>query len=145
MTIALVEYLGKSASALLGAPPFDAWAVERSVEEDLPDPLIHYVFTGRGVELRCDRDERISAIFIESDEWIECDPAVGVRFESTRSVVLDRLGVPAKSGAGLRDPILGDYGAWDRFSKAGYAVHVEYRVNEDRIKRITLIRGDLVP
>lgn len=145
MTVALADYLGQPVSLLLAAAPFNAWSVERSVEDDLPDPLIHYLFVGRGVELRCDQGEKVSAIFIDSDEWIDCDPLVGACFDATRTAVLDELGVPAKSGAGLRDPILGDYGAWDRFSRIGYAIHVEYRVNEDRVKKITLIREDVVP
>jgi hypothetical protein len=42
------------------------------------------------------------------------------------------------------DPILGEYGPWDRFARLGYTIHVEYRADADCIKMITLMRPDVV-
>jgi hypothetical protein len=66
-------------------------------------------------------------------------------FGSTRREVIERLGPPFRSGQPISDPVLGDYGAWDRFIRSGYVLHVEYRRHEDAINRLTLMRADVVP
>ena len=43
-------------------------------------------------------------------------------------LVLLSVGSPFKSGARRSHPIFGERGAWDRFSRPGYVVHVEYRL-----------------
>lgn len=144
MTSDLAAYLGKAVSALLEASPFNTWAVQRSVEDDLPEPIIHHVFPGCGLELRCDHHEMTSVIFVDAETWAE-DAVAGIPFVAGRSEVMAKLGVPSKSGVGLRDPILGEYGAWDRFSRAGHAIHIEYRVDVDRIRKVTWMREDVVP
>jgi len=59
--------------------------------------------------------------------------------------VRERLGTPSKSGPRISDPILGEYGEWDRFTKAEHTIHVQFRPDADRIKQITLMRNDVVP
>jgi len=140
----LACYLGGGASDLLESPPYNTWRVERSVEDDLPERIVQYVFPERGLELRCDKSDRITTIFVTAGEWIE-DEAIKNLFSSARFRVLETLGAPSKSGAGLRDPILGEYGAWDRFAEAGHVVHVEYRLDCDRVKGVTLMLDSAVP
>jgi hypothetical protein len=144
MSTSLASYLGKPVSVLLEDSPFKSWSVKKSVRDDLVERIFHYVFPKHGLELRCDKDEKVSTIFIDSDELIGGD-ALELSLASARSEVLSCLGTPSKSGARLRDPILGDYGAWDRFLKPGYAIHVEYRLDVDRVNKITLMRDDVVP
>ena len=69
MTKTLANYLGCHASAMLEASPFTLWPFEKSFENDLPEPIIHYVLPQHGLELRCDRDDKISAIFLYADEF----------------------------------------------------------------------------
>lgn len=59
--------------------------------------------------------------------------------------MLAKLGVASKRGEEIDNPIFGRSGAWDRFARDGYAVHVEYRVGGGGVARITLMRADLVP
>lgn len=133
------DFLGKHASVLLKTEPFNKWPVERSTEDDLEEPIIQYVFGGHAMALRCDRDDAIRVIFLRADKHNKLDGNLfDVPFFWTREKVLNYFGTASKSGAKVIDPILGDYGAWDRFSLKGYTVHVEYRIDRDEVKRITL-------
>lgn len=145
MTKTIAQYLGNPASTMLESSPFKLWPVEKSFEDDLPEPIIHYVFPQHGLELRCDRHDIVSTIFLYSDEFNGFDESLlDAPFSSNRNKVIEILGVPSKSGGKISDPILGDYGAWDRFARVGHAIHVEYGADADRIKKITLIRADVV-
>lgn len=68
---------------------------------------------------------------------------IALPFSFTRLQVIERFGPPSESGGRINDPILGEYGAWDRFARPGYAIHVEHRVDADRVKKITLMRADV--
>lgn len=143
----LAAYLGMHVSKMLEREPFKGWTVERSTEEDLDELIIHYVFTGHGLELRCDSAETVSVIFMHSREYggFREDSLLELPFSSTREQGLEHFGTPSKSGQGRSDSVLGKYGAWDRFARAGFAIHVEYRAEADCVDKITLMRGDVVP
>jgi hypothetical protein len=138
---ALSRYLGKPSSAMLSDPPFRDWRVERSVETGLGEIVIDYVFPEHGIEMQADARDHLSVLFLSSGSICLSD----LPFALTRAEVGERCGEPAKSGNGLRDPILGDYGPWDRFSNDAHALHVEFRADVDRIAKITLMRPDVVP
>ena len=131
---------------MLGEVPFSLWPVEKSIEDDPGVPLVHYVFPKHGMELCCDLDDRISVIFLFADEFGGFDESLlGIPFSWSRREVIAYFGAPSKSGAARKDPILGEYGPWDRFLVRGYAVRVEYRTDADCIKDITLMREDAIP
>lgn len=142
----IASYLGKDASALLAELPFKSWTYERMIENDLEKPLIDYVFVQDGMDFVCDEEDKVSSIFLYSDES-RCfkEGVQDLPLTSSRREVIDRLGSPSKSGGRISDPILGEYGSWDRFTRLGYVIHVEYRLNADVINKITLMRGDVVP
>jgi hypothetical protein len=141
----LTSYLGKNISQLLESEPFKHWSVERTVEDDLDERIIHYVFDKNGLELRCDCKDDVSAVFMFANEYKGFDQSLSeIPFCFTRQQVLDRLGVPSKSGERIDDPILGECGAWDRFTYPGSTIHIEYEVDADAISKITLIRNDIV-
>lgn len=145
-TETLASYLGRKASALLGDPPFKNWIFEKSVETDLEKPLIDYVFTQNGMDFVCDGEDKVNSIFLYFDESRSFREGVqDLPFASSRQEVFARLGSPSRSGGRVSDPILGEYGAWDRFERSGYVIHVEYRLDADLIKKITLMRADVVP
>jgi hypothetical protein len=97
------------------------------------------------LELRCDHKENISAIFIDIGNFNGVyDGLLGVSFSWNRHQLLEHFGAPAKSGRKMSDPILGDYGAWDRFAMLNYSVHIEYETSSEGIKKITFIREDAV-
>lgn len=140
------DFLGTHVSCLLKTEPFKQWPIERFVERGLEEPIIQYVFHGHAMALRCDRDDKISVIFLRSEKHNIMDGNLcEIPFNWNRTQVLNHLGQPEKSGARKSDPILGEYGAWDRFLRSDYALHVEYKTDIDEIKRITLMRKDAVP
>jgi hypothetical protein len=142
----LANYVGKEASTLLGDPPFKNWTFEKSFETDLEMPLVDYVFAQDGFDFVCDYEDKVQCIFLYCDES-RCFKG-GVQdlpFTSCRQEVIARLGPPSKSGGPVSDKILGEYGAWDRFARPGYVIHVEFRPNANVINKITLMRADVVP
>jgi hypothetical protein len=133
----ILAYLGAQVSDLLATPPFSEWEVSRSIEEDLPRKEVWYEFEGHGVEVVCDETERIRTIFLHRGDG---EALSEIAFSLSRREVMDRLGVPSKSGAATRIQALGDKGAWDRFAVPAGSVHVQYRLDHDEIEMITLMR-----
>jgi hypothetical protein len=142
----LRNYLGGPASAVLADPLFKHWSFEKFLETDLEKPLIDYVFAKDGLDFVCDEDDKVKSIFLYSDES-RCfrEGLDDLPFSSTRQQVVQRFGPPSISGSRVTDPILGEYGAWDRFTLPGYTIHVEYRLDADLLKKVTLMRADVVP
>jgi hypothetical protein len=68
-----------------------------------------------------------------------------VAFSLSRREVLNRFGSASKSGAAVRVPVLGDRGAWDRFTLPAGSIHVQYRLDRDEIDMITLMCRDAEP
>jgi hypothetical protein len=132
----LAAYLGSHVSALLAIPPFSGWRATRSDDEDLPEREVRYEFGGHGVELLCDGAERIRTIFLHCGDG---EALSEVAFSVSRREVLERFGVPSKSGAPVRLPVLGSKGAWDRFAIPAGSIHFQYRLDRDEIEMITLM------
>ena len=89
---------------------------------------------------------KISMIFLRADDHDNSDDYLfEIPFTWTREQVLKHFGSPSKSGGKTSHPILGKFGAWDRFSLPNYTIHFEFRVDRDAIKGITLMRNDVVP
>jgi hypothetical protein len=142
----IADYLGRPSSSMLEDAPFKAWTVERSVEIDLDEPLVIYSFKSNGLEFQCDKDERISVIFMFAEKFSGFpEYLLEIPFSTSRAQTLEHFGTPSKSGKKSNHPILGEYGPWDRFSRAGHEIHIRYRTNADSIQQITLMRDDVVP
>ena len=142
----LAQYLGRGADELLADAPFRNWALKESVDLDLAEPEINYVFTDDGMEFHCDLTGRISTIFICKTTSKFFNLGLNdVSFSMSRREVIARHGPSSRSGSPISHPVLGDYGAWDRFVRPGYVLHVEYRSDADVVSRVTLMRPDIVP
>lgn len=142
----LADYLGKDVAILLADEPFRHWAFNRTVETDLENPVIDYVFLNGGMDVVCDSRDKVASIFLYSNESRKFKQDIGnLPFSCGRLEIIARHGSPSKRGDKIKDPILGEHGAWDRFMRSGYAIHVEYQLDVDAIKMITLMRADVVP
>lgn len=145
-TETLANYLGREAVTLLNDPPFKDWDFEKSFETDLEKIRIDYVFPQDGFDFVSDEEDKVDTIFIYSDQS-RCfkEGVQDLPFTSSRQEVIARLGSPSKSGGRRTHPILGERGAWDRFERPGYVIHIEYRFDTDIVSKITLMRADVVP
>lgn len=139
-------FLGQNIAGLLKESPYKTWPVERSYEDDLEEPIIHYVFPENGLELRCDRNDRISVIFLYFDKYRGFDESLfDVPFSWNRAQVQAHFGTPEKTGEKRHDPVLGECGSWDRFRRPEFTIRFEYRVDDGHINKITLMRNDSAP
>ncbi|CAN7510505.1 hypothetical protein [Mesorhizobium sp. LjRoot246] len=138
-----LDYLGRPAAQLLTLAPFNIWQFKRTVDNDLPDNKVNYVADRYDFSFACDSHETISTIFIGSDHFGQF--LGGISFSHDRGELQGFLGAPSKSGKPYSDPILGEYGPWDRYDDGRQSIHIEYEPRADRIRRITLMRADVVP
>lgn len=140
------EFLGQHVSKVFQSEPFKHWSVKKTVEDELDEPRTYYAFSGKGLELRCDRDDIVTVIFMYSEDHGGFEEYLfELPFSLKREQVLERLGTPSQQGEKFNDSILGECGAWDRFSQSDSTIHFEYKVDVDEINKITLMRSDVVP
>lgn len=100
------------------------------------------MFDEHRLDLICDDDERIRAIFLHRGD---AERFSEVPFSFNRAQVVERFGPPSKTGGPVRLPVLGEHGAWDRFSRHGAVIHVQYGLVHDEIEMVTLMRPDAAP
>jgi len=142
----LGDFIGLHVSGFLEAEPFMHWAFERTVEPDIDEYVVQYVFDGHGLGLLCDKDEHVKVIFLHSEQYGGFDSSLsGIPFSLRRGDARSRYGIPSAQGAGMRDPILGDYGPWERFDREGFVLHLEYTLDGTALKMVTLMALDAVP
>lgn len=137
----LVTYLGKPVSALIAALPGDSATPRRVVETGLAPLRISYVIDGMPLEIQCDSNEVVDAVFVR-DSWSEplADGLPVIPFSSTLAAMAGLLGEPEARGAGLADPVLGRFGPWVRYRCGAYTVHVEFDADADKVRQLTLAR-----
>ncbi len=146
MEIAIANYLGSRSDTLLKATPYRHWAVERTIENDLDEPITSFVFAQHGMEFACGPEDDIRTIFLYSNKYGGFDDReMEISFSFSRVEALALFGGPSKSGEKHIHTVLGQYGPWDRFAREGYSIHVRYEVSHDQIETITLMRADVVP
>lgn len=138
----LTRYLGKSATDLLASAPFSSWVFSKSIDDDLAEMRINYSCESENFDFVCDSDDRITTIFLTSAlfAYQEIDLPTG----SSRNDVIAAFGKPSRCGQPSNDPILGEYGAWDRYDLVNYSLHIEYRVYVDQVKMVTLMIPSVV-
>jgi len=139
----MATYIDMNISSLLTADPFNGWTVRRSTENSLVEPIVHYVFPKRGVELRCDVRERISVMFFTLTK-ITAD-LLELGQDCSRKGIRSAFGRPSKIGKPGAHPILGTINPWDRFSFESYTIHFEYSLADDQCCSVTIMRPDAVP
>ncbi|EAS64857.1 hypothetical protein L4D04_21515 [Photobacterium angustum] len=147
LTIEMIaSYLGKNSSAILSEHPFKNWKYEKSTENDLENTQFDYVFPDDGMDFVTDEQDKVSSIYLYFDGYRNFgEDLKDLELNSRRNEVIVLFGSPSKSGDAISDSVLGEYGAWDRFSRAGFAIHIEYRVGSETINKVTLMRADVVP
>lgn len=136
----IIDFIDRPVGELLSDNLFKDWPVERTVENDLDERIIHYVFIHNGLELRCDKNDVINVIFIYSKKYSGFnDKLIEISFEMNRDQVLSYFGNPTKSGEKINDSVLGEYGAWDRFDTKNHSIHIEYNIDSNTINKITIM------
>jgi hypothetical protein len=141
MTIELAHHLGRDVDELLNTEPFSGWHAVRSIEME-PSPKIWYEFEGHGVEVICDRFDRIRTVFLNRGD---AEALIDIPFAMSRKQVLERFGAPANSGRPIYLPGTGALGPWDRFLLPEGVLHIQYGVERDEIDMVTLMHPDAVP
>ncbi len=113
----------------------------REVFSELPRPLIHDLFPAHGLEFRSDDANQVQTVFLAGpSRTVVTVSGIDLRLGLTRAEVVASLGAASASGPPVHDPILGDYGPWDRFVMPGCRVHVEYALQGDGVRRMTFSR-----
>lgn len=138
------KYLGCKSSAILADDFCKGWRFRKVERRDSDSHRNDYVFSRRGLSFSSDGDDVVVAIFLSFKACPPFDSGFDdLPFSFGRLEVRGRFGEPSKSRDGFFDPILGDYGAWDRFNLSTHVLHVQYSSERDGIELITLMRPDV--
>lgn len=117
--------------------------MERSANDE--SARSNYEFANRAVDFTCDQhDEIVRTIFLHAEAY-DATLLSEVPFHLRRDEELAHFGNPSWSRAAISHPVLGDVGPADQFRLATYTLHIEYKVDAESIKMITLMRNDVVP
>ncbi len=137
--------LGRNAGSVLESVPFNQWDFERTLDEDSDPPLIGYRSKDGAIQMNCDvGSENLRSLFF--GQKLAGNPAFeDLPFELGRTEVVAKFGEASKSGGKLVHPILGEMGAWDRFQKDGFVLHLEYGADSEIVERVTIMRDDVAP
>jgi hypothetical protein len=137
------KYLGCKSSTILSDEFFKNWKFRKIERRDGDSRRNDYVFSRKGVSFISDGDDVVTTIFFSFKTSPPFDGGFDdLPFSSGRIEVRNRFGEPSESREKFCDPILGEYGAWDRFNFPNYILHVQYFSERDSVELITLMRSD---
>ena len=137
------KYLGCKSSSILSDEFFKNWKFRKIERLDGDLRRNDYVFSRKGVSFVSEGDDVVTTIFFSHKASPPFDDGFDdLPFSCGRLEVRSRFGEPSTSREGFCDPILGEYGAWDRFNFPSYILHVQYFSKSDSIELITLMRPD---
>ena len=106
-----------------------------------------YLSRDAGVELAADAHGLVTTVFLHfhgDDGFTSYQGEIpgGAGSIPRRTQLWAALGHPDEQGDPYRDRFLGDYGPWDRWMLAGFALHAQYAVDGERLDRVTLTLPD---
>lgn len=114
---------------------------DRGVDENIEPTWIVKAKDSR-YEMILSIDKVIKTIFIFPVEG-KLD---GFDFDSRRGrgFILERFGIPSRSGQEMDFPILGRKGGFDRYDNDNYSIHFEYTLGRQGIEMITIMLPEFV-
>jgi len=94
-------------------------------------------------EISLGKENRIKTIFLYLDRG--CQGILGITIAMKRGDIIEFLGKPTSSGDEGTVPFLGEYGAWERYDKENYCIHIEHYLGGNGVKKITIMLPDTAP
>ncbi|RSM51917.1 hypothetical protein DMB66_40830 [Actinoplanes sp. ATCC 53533] len=109
-----------------------------------------YLSRDAGVELAADAHGTVTTVFLHfhgDDGFTSFQGEIpgGAGRVPRRTHLREALGHPDEQGDPYHDRFLGDYGPWDRWTLAGFALHAQFAADGERLERITLTLPDRPP
>lgn len=108
-------------------------------------PLLSRSYLSRdaGVELAADTHGTVTTVFLHfhGDDGFQPfrgEIPGGAGSVPTRAYLWAMLGAPDVQGDPYHDRFLGDYGPWDRWVLAGFALHAQFAMDGESLDRVTL-------
>jgi hypothetical protein len=140
----LSGFLNRPVHFFLEKEPFNKWIVRKSIIDDKETTSIHYIFEKNSIELYCNRAEIIESIFLDSDEYFRnYDEISEVNFSWTRETVLQKFGLPEKSGPSVSFSADENYGGWDRFKYPLYMIHFQYDYFSAKLCKLIFMSNEI--
>jgi hypothetical protein len=127
-------------------------SLEQVIEDDLEEreSTRGYLSCSRGGYSLAHTDGFIDTIFVFVARTEKYQPFRGpllarTTSASTRDHVRKAFGEPERSGEPKTVPVLGRYGAFDRYRQGDLYLHFEYTEPDERIKQITVMTSERAP
>jgi len=92
-------------------------------------------------EVSLDSNNIITTVFLYLNNG--CNGILDLDRTMGRSDVLSLLGDPISTGEPHSDPILGEFGAWEKYFYNNLYVHIEHECEDRNIKQITIMVDDI--
>jgi hypothetical protein len=102
-----------------------------------------YLSRDAGVELAANAHGTVTAVFLhfhgdDGFQSFQGEIPGGAGSVPTRAHLWAMLGAPDEQGDPYHDRFLGDYGPWDRWVLAGFALHAQFATDGESLDRVTL-------
>jgi hypothetical protein len=130
---------------MLEAKPFCNWNFTEEINNWLLEERKFVDFIEDGIEVIASSSDLIKTIFIHYDNNKRHfkHGLVEIPLTSNRSYINSLMGKATSEGSRSISKILGKSGAWQRFDKATFSVHIEFDYEmPDVIRLITLMLND---
>lgn len=92
--------------------------------------------------MHCGREILTAFVYVEAAEGFQTfsGPLLGgLPDHATRQAVLERFGLPSKSGTAVTIAGLGRQGAWDRFDIGRVCIHFQYTESDERVRLLSVM------
>jgi hypothetical protein len=126
--------------------------LQSSTEEDLEEgePVRSHLSSPTGGYLFSHTLGRLNTLFVHARPKGEYaafrgELVHGLTPQSTRPDVRRKLGTPSRSGEARNHPLLGSYGAWDRFDSTPLCLHFQYTQAAEEIDLVTVMLAHVAP
>jgi filamentous hemagglutinin len=113
-------------------------------DDDADDEFIEFKRSGFGLHFMNNVLESIHFQFGRKNSdytKFEYPLPLGIRFEQSKSEILNILGSPVAQGGG-QDDFFGHVPDWFKYNKDGYAIHIEFDPDSKSVESVTIMAED---
>jgi hypothetical protein len=94
-------------------------------------------------EILLGKNNRVETIFLYLER--NCEGILGITKFMNSADIIKLIGQPTESEEKQFVPILGEYGAWERYDFDRYCIHIEHNIEDTEVKQITIMLPEVAP
>ncbi|MGN6340455.1 MAG: hypothetical protein ACTHML_05810 [Ginsengibacter sp.] len=133
-----VNWIDERIEKVILEPSYNLYFSETSLVQD--DNVFYLSNINKGIELVLNADKYVQSIhfFGEKNKEFEGELPFKVKFNFTRSKILERFGKPFRSGGGHNNIYIGYVKSWDKYLTGNCSIRFEYDEYDKHIFLVTV-------